>query len=55
MPHKLKDELLNGAILKSFRKKNKAIDDKLKEEKIKDKRIYQFFAQLQKLKITKMK
>ena len=39
----LKDELLNGDILKSFRKESKAIDDNLKEEEIKDKRIYQFF------------
>ena len=46
----LKDELLNEEILKSLRKENKIIDDKLKEEEIRDKRIYQFFAQIQKLK-----
>ena len=49
----LKDELLNGDILKSFRKESKAIDDNLKEEEIKDKRIYQFFVQIQKLFIYK--
>ena len=46
----LKDELLNEEILKSLRKESKLIDDKLKEEEIRDKRIYQFFAQIQKLK-----
>jgi hypothetical protein len=46
----LKDELLNEDILNNFRKENKIIDDKLREEEIRDKRIYQFFAQIQKLK-----
>jgi len=46
----LKDELLNEDILKSLRKESMIIDDKLKEEEIRDKRIYQFFAQIQKLK-----
>jgi len=51
----LKDELINEDILNSLRKESKIIDDKLKEEEIRDKRIYQFFAQIQKLKKTQYK
>ena len=51
----LKDEILNEELLKSFRKNSKAIEEKLKEDEIRDKKIYQFFAQIQKLKKNQYK
>ncbi len=38
--------LSNGDILASFKKESKTIDDKLKKEEIREKRICQFFAQI---------